>query len=37
MAGILSKGIKLGYKNGEGPTYTNLTNLHEIPDLGGES
>lgn len=37
MAGILSKGIKLGYKNGESPTYTNLTNLQEIPDLGGES
>ena len=37
MAGVLSKGIKLGYKNGEGSTYTNLTNLQEIPDLGGES
>lgn len=34
----ISKGIKLSYKTtaGEG-TYTPLTNLQEIPDLGGES
>ena len=36
MAGIISKGIKLSYKNGEAQTYTELTNLQEIPDLGGE-
>lgn len=35
MAGILSKGIKLSYK-GSGSTYTDLTNLQEIPDLGGD-
>ena len=35
MAGILSKGIKLSYKNGEAE-FVNLTNLQEIPDLGGE-
>ena len=33
MAGILTKGIKLSYKaNGE--TYTELTNLMEIPEIG---
>ena len=33
MAGILTKGIKLYYKaNGE--TYTELTNLREIPEIG---
>ena len=36
MAGIISKGIKLSYKNGEAQSYTELTNLQEIPDLGGE-
>lgn len=36
MAGIISKGIKLSYKNGDGSQYTELTNLQEIPDLGGE-
>ena len=36
MAGILSKGIKLSYKT-TGEQYTALTNLQEIPDLGGES
>lgn len=36
MAGILSKGITLSYKNGEAE-YTVLTNLQEIPELGGES
>ena len=33
----ISKGIKLGYKSGEAASYTNLTNLQEIPDLGGEA
>ena len=33
MAGILTKGIKLSYKaNGE--TFTELTNLMEIPEIG---
>lgn len=32
----ISKGIKLGYKAAAGSSYTNLTNLQEIPDLGGE-
>lgn len=36
MAGILSKGIKLSYKTGTGSSYTDLTNLQEIPDLGGD-
>ena len=31
----ISKGIKLSYKAGEGSTYTELTNLQEIPELGG--
>lgn len=38
--GILSKGITLGYSTttGAGPyTYTNLDNLQEIPDLGGDN
>ena len=33
---VISKGIKLSY-NTSGETYTDLTNLQEIPDLGGES
>lgn len=33
---VISKGIKLSYKV-SGETYTDLTNLQEIPDLGGES
>lgn len=33
---VISKGIKLSYK-ASGETYTDLTNLQEIPDLGGES
>lgn len=37
MAGILSKGITLSYKALEGADYTDLTNLQEIPDIGGES
>lgn len=31
---VISKGIKLYYKNGG--DYAELTNLQEIPDLGGE-
>lgn len=34
---VISKGIKLSYKTGEGTTYTELTNLQEIPELGGET
>ena len=34
---VISKGIKLSYKSGTGSTYTELTNLQEIPDLGGET
>ena len=33
---VISKGIKLSYKNG-GSSYTDLTNLQEIPELGGDS
>lgn len=33
---MISKGIKLGYST-TGETYTDLTNLQEIPDLGGNS
>ena len=33
---VISKGIKLSYK-ASGETYIDLTNLQEIPDLGGES
>lgn len=36
MAGLISKGIKLSYA-AESGTFTELTNLQEIPDLGGES
>ena len=32
---VISKGIKLSYKAGEGQ-FTALTNLQEIPELGGE-
>ena len=31
---IISKGIKLSYKSGE--SFVDLTNLQEIPDLGGD-
>ena len=36
---IISKGITLSYKTGSesGGTYTALTNLQEIPELGGDS
>jgi hypothetical protein len=37
MSGILSKGIKLAYKVGESADFVELTNLQEIPDLGGTS
>jgi hypothetical protein len=33
MAGILSKGITLSYKSGEGE-FVALTNLQEIPEIG---
>lgn len=33
---VISKGIKLSYDStGVGSSYTDLTNLQEIPDLGG--
>lgn len=34
---MISKGIKLSYKTGEASQYTALTDLQEIPDIGGES
>ena len=33
----ISKGITLSYKAKDGSTYTTLTNLQEIPELGGET
>lgn len=33
----ISKGIKLSYKTASESDYTELTNLQEIPDLGGEA
>lgn len=33
---VISKGITLSYKTGDG-TYTELTNLQEIPELGGDT
>ena len=33
MAGILTKGIKLSYKT-SGETYTELTNLIDLPEIG---
>lgn len=35
--GVLSKGITLSYKTGVAAEFTQLTNLQEIPELGGES
>ena len=32
---ILSKGMTLGYKTSEGSSYTTLTDLLEVPALGG--
>ena len=37
MAGTLSKDIKLSYKAGGASSFTDLTNLQEIPDLGGSA
>lgn len=37
MAGILTRGITLSYMVGEGPDYTVLTNLQEIPSIGNAS
>jgi hypothetical protein len=34
---VISKGITLSYKTSGESTYTELTNLQEIPELGGES
>ena len=34
---IISKGITLSYKNGGAGDFTALTDLQEIPDLGGET
>src|SRR5699024_9372197 len=38
QAGMLTKGITLGYKTtgGTAGTYTNLPNLQTVPSLGGE-
>ena len=35
---VISKGITLSYKakSGSGTTYTDLTDLYEIPELGGD-
>lgn len=37
MSGVLSKGIKLAYKVGELAEFVELSNLQEIPDLGGDT
>ena len=34
---VISKGIKLSYKTGEGSEFVELTNLQEIPELGGDT
>lgn len=34
---VISRGITLSYKVGESVSYTLLTNLQEIPELGGEA
>lgn len=34
---VISKGIKLSYKTSGGESYTELTNLQEIPELGGDA
>lgn len=37
MAGTLTKGLKLSYKTGAGgSTYTDLHNMQDFPDLGGD-
>lgn len=33
---VISKGIELSYKNGTGSEFKKLTNLQEIPELGGD-
>lgn len=33
---VISKGIKLSYKAGEASQFVELTNLYEIPELGGD-
>jgi hypothetical protein len=33
---VISKGIKLSYKGAEGAQFVELTNLQEIPELGGD-
>ena len=33
---VISKGIKLSYKAGEASSFVELTNLYEIPELGGD-
>ena len=35
--GVLSKGITLSYKTSSAGEFTQLNNLQEIPDLGGET
>ena len=37
MAGTLSKGITLSYKASGGSSFTDLTDLQEIPDIGGSA
>lgn len=32
---VISKGIKLSYKTGEAAEYIDLTDLQEVPELGG--
>ena len=34
---VISKGITLSYKTNSGSSYTTLTDLQEIPELGGDS
>ena len=34
---VISKGIKLSYKTSTEESYTELTNLQEIPELGGDA
>ena len=36
MAGLLTKGMKLSYK-ASGETYTELTNLQSVPELGNSA
>ena len=33
----ISKGITLSYKNGSSSSFVDLTNLQEIPELGGDT